>query len=153
MNKQAITFLSLFTLILVLSIYYLVVPPIENDVNVSSKEVNNIDVLQKEIDSNHQENINNNNDVIASATSSKKEINEALSSIEKTNEQIKIEKNIKASIKSLGYDNCAVEINQNKLKVVIMKKNSTSKDANEIIKLINGQFKDKYYIEVKFIDK
>ena len=31
MNKQAITFLSLFTLILVLSIYYLLVPPIDQD--------------------------------------------------------------------------------------------------------------------------
>lgn len=153
MNKQAITFLSLFTLILVLSIYYLVVPPMEKDVNVSTKEVNNIDSLQKEIDSNHQESIKNNNDVIASSKSTKKEISEALTSIEKTNEQINIEKNIKDSIKSIGYNNCAVEINQNKLKVIIMKKDSTSKDANEVIKLINSQFKDKYYIEVKFIDK
>ena len=37
MNKQAITFLSLFTLILVLSIYYLLVPPIDQGDTASSK--------------------------------------------------------------------------------------------------------------------
>ena len=41
MRKQAITFLSLFTLILVLSIYYLLVPPFEEEkTNLINKEPN-----------------------------------------------------------------------------------------------------------------
>ena len=41
MNKQAITFLSLFSLILVLSVYYIMLPPassLDQDITVSEKE-------------------------------------------------------------------------------------------------------------------
>ena len=49
MNKQAITFLSLFTLILVLSVYYLVVPPIDQQANVQTKQLSKIEVLQNQL--------------------------------------------------------------------------------------------------------
>ena len=49
MNKQAITFLSLFTLILVLSIYYLLVPPIDQGDTVSKKSLSRIEILQSEL--------------------------------------------------------------------------------------------------------
>ena len=52
MNKQAITFLSLFTLILVLSIYYLLVPPIDQSDTVSKKSLSRIEILQSELNKN-----------------------------------------------------------------------------------------------------
>ena len=61
MNKQAITFLSLFTLILVLSIYYLLVPPIDQDDTVSKKSLSRIEILQSELNKNHENKINDNN--------------------------------------------------------------------------------------------
>ena len=54
MNKQAITFLSLFTLILVLSIYYLLVPPIDQGDTVSKKSLSRIEILQSELNKNHE---------------------------------------------------------------------------------------------------
>ena len=57
MNKQAITFLSLFTLILVLSIYYLLVPPIDQDDTVSKKSLSRIEILQSELNKNHENKI------------------------------------------------------------------------------------------------
>ena len=54
MNKQAITFLSLFTLILVLSIYYLLVPPIDQGDTVSTKSLSRIEILQSELNKNHE---------------------------------------------------------------------------------------------------
>ena len=66
MNKQAITFLSLFTLILVLSIYYLLVPPINQSETVSKKTLSRIEALQNELNKNHENKINDNNTVIAS---------------------------------------------------------------------------------------
>ena len=67
MNKQAITFLSLFTLILVLSIYYLLVPPIDQSDTVSKKSLSRIEILQSELNKNHENKINDNNTVIASS--------------------------------------------------------------------------------------
>ena len=67
MNKQAITFLSLFTLILVLSIYYLLVPPIDQGDTVSKKSLSRIEILQSELNKNHENKINDNNTVIASS--------------------------------------------------------------------------------------
>ena len=89
MNKQAITFLSLFTLILVLSIYYLLVPPINQSETVSKKTLSRIEVLQNELNKNHENKINNNNTVIASSKASEKEISAALTSNEKTKTIIK----------------------------------------------------------------
>ena len=74
MNKQAITFLSLFTLILVLSVYYLVVPPIDQQANVQTKQLSKIEVLQNQLNENHENTLAENNDVIAPAKSSKKQI-------------------------------------------------------------------------------
>ena len=78
MNKQAITFLSLFTLILVLSIYYLLVPPIDQGDTVSKKSLSRIEILQSELNKNHENKINDNNTVIASSKASEKEFQQHL---------------------------------------------------------------------------
>ena len=90
MRKQAITFLSLFTLILVLSIYYLLVPPIEEEkTNVSTQQSSSIEIMQEELQQSHENSISENNDVIASSKSSQDEIDSALTSISKTKEIMK----------------------------------------------------------------
>ena len=78
MNKQAITFLSLFTLILVLSIYYLLVPPIDQSDTVSKKSLSRIEILQSELNKNHENKINDNNTVIASSKHLKKKFQQHL---------------------------------------------------------------------------
>ena len=57
MNKQAITFLSLFSLILVLSVYYIMLPPASNldqDITVNEQESETYDVakMQEELEDN-----------------------------------------------------------------------------------------------------
>ena len=101
MNKQAITFLSLFTLILVLSVYYLVVPPIDQQANVQTKQLSKIEVLQNQLNENHENTLAENNDVIASAKSSKKQIQEALTSIEKTNADIETENTVEEIVENI----------------------------------------------------
>lgn len=152
MRKQAITFLSLFTLILVLSIYYLLVPPVEEEeVTVSSQQTSTIDILQEELDQSHESSISENNDVIASAKSSQEEIDTALSSITKTKEIMKKEQEIVNLLKKDGYKECYVEMNDSNIKVVVNLKDGTSKDANKIIKAIHQYLNDIYDIEVKFV--
>ncbi|MGN1183378.1 MAG: SpoIIIAH-like family protein [Faecalibacillus sp.] len=152
MRKQAITFLSLFTLILVLSIYYLLVPPLEEEnISVSNEQSSTIDILQNELDRSHENSISDNNDVIASSKSSEKEINSALSSINETKEIMKKEQDIVELLKKNGYKECYVEVNDTNIKVVVNLKNSSSKDANKIIKIIHQYLKNNYDIEVKFV--
>ena len=151
MNKQAITFLSLFTLILVLSIYYLLVPPINQSETVSKKTLSRIEVLQNELNKNHEKKINNNNTVIASSKASEKEISAALTSNEKTKTIIKNEKNICQLLNNNGYKECFCEIDGNHMKIVLKLKDATSKDANKIIKLIHNKYAG-YIIEVKFVE-
>lgn len=152
MRKQAITFLSLFTLILVLSIYYLLVPPVkEENVSVSNEQSSTIDVMQNELDQLHENNISDNNDVIASSKSSEKEINTALSSISKTKEIMKKEKEIVNLLNKNGYKESYVEINDINIKVVVNLKKGTSKDANKIIKAIHKYLDNNYDVEVKFV--
>lgn len=152
MRKQAITFLSLFTLILVLSIYYLLVPPVEEEsVSVSNEESSTIDVMQNELDQLHENSISDNNDVIASSKSSEKEINTALSSINKTKEIMKKEKEIVSLLNKKGYKECYVEMTDTNIKVVVNLKKGSSKDANTIIKTIHNYLNDNYDIEVKFV--
>ena len=148
MNKQAITFLSLFTLILVLSIYYLLVPPIDQDDTVSKKSLSRIEILQSELNENK---INDNNTVISSSKASEKEISTALTSNEKTKAIIKNEKDICQLLTDKGYKECFCEIDGGHMKVVVKLKDATSKDANKIIKHIHNKYNG-YIIEVKFVE-
>ena len=152
MNKQAITFLSLFTLILVLSIYYLLVPPIDQSDTVSKKSLSRIEILQSELNKNHENKINDNNTVIASSKASEKEISTALTSNEKTKAIIKNEKDICQLLTDKGYKECFVELDDTHLKVVIKLKEATSKDANRVIKCIQGKYNNIFDIEVKFVE-
>lgn len=152
MRKQAITFLSLFTLILVLSIYYLLVPPVEEEkVTVKSESSSTIDVLQDELNQIHENNISSNNDIIASSKSSEKEINQALTSINETKTIMKKEKELISLLKKQGYKECYVEMNETNIKVVVNQKNGNSQDANKIIKVIHRYLDNNYDIEVKFV--
>ena len=131
MNKQAITFLSLFTLILVLSIYYLLVPPIDQSDTVSKKSLSRIEILQSELNKNHENKINDNNTVIASSKASEKEISTALTSNEKTKAIIKNEKDIcrKMLIKSSSL--FIINIMDISLKLNLLKTNDTSNLNNQ----------------------
>lgn len=152
MRKQAITFLSLFTLILVLSIYYLLVPPIEEEkTNVSTQQSSSIEIMQEELQQSHENSISENNDVIASSKSSQDEIDSALTSISKTKEIMKKEKEIIQLLKDKGYKECYVEMTEKNIKVVVNLKNGSSQDANKIIKAIREYLNHIYDIEVKFV--
>ncbi|MFR2769441.1 MAG: hypothetical protein ACLTAI_14700 [Thomasclavelia sp.] len=71
MNRQAITFLTLFSLILVLSIYYILLPPenTANQVSLNDQEVSQIEMMQKNLDKEREDLISKNNAIIASSKS------------------------------------------------------------------------------------
>ena len=112
MNRQAITFLTLFSLILVLSIYYVLLPPETetNEVAVNSGELSQIEILQEELDQKRADLISENNAIIASSESSSDEIASALASISEAKETAALEKEITKIINDAGFKSAFVEV-------------------------------------------
>lgn len=155
MNKQAITFLTLFSLILVLSIYYILLPPEladDSQVNISERSNSEIEVLQSELEAKRETLISENNDIIASASSDDDTISAALEMIAETKDVAAKERELIKIIKELGFEESFVEIDNNSVKVIVEKNDGDRSDANAIIKALLNHLGNEYQVEVKFID-
>ena len=155
MNRQAITFLTLFSLILVLSIYYILLPPenTANEVAVNNQEVTQIEALQKNLDKEREDLISKNNAIIASSESDSDKIASALATISEAKETAALEAKITKIVNDAGFKNAFVEVENKTIKVIVDKKNGSGNDANSIIKSIMDKTKNEYQVEVKFISE
>lgn len=155
MNRQAITFLTLFSLILVLSIYYILLPPenTANEVAVNNQEVSQIEALQKNLDKEREDLISENNAIIASSESDSDKIASALATISESKETAALEAKITKTVNEAGFKNVFVEVENKTVKVVVDKKDGSGNDANSIIKAIMEETKNEYQVEVKFISE
>ena len=151
MNKQAFTFLTLFSLILVLSIYYIMLPPSSNQEVVTNTQTT-IEQLQQQLNK-RDDIIAKNNEIIAKESSTSDSINEALETISETKNLGEKEKSIVAKIKELGYQDVYVEIDNQTIKVTVLKKDATQSDASKVIKEVLKLVGDNYQVEVKFISE
>ena len=152
MNKQAFTFLTLFSLILVLSIYYIMLPPSYNQEVVTNTQTT-IEQLQQQLNKKRDDIIAKNNEIIAKESSTSDSINEALETISETKNLGEKEKSIVAKIKELGYQDVYVEIDNQTIKVTVLKKDATQSDASKVIKEVLKLVGDNYQVEVKFISE
>ena len=153
MNRQAITFLTLFSLILVLSIYYILPPEnTANEVAVNNQEVSQIEALQKNLDKEREDLISENNAIIASSESDSDKIASALATISEAKETAALEAKITKTVNEAGFKNVFVEVENKTIKVVVDKKDGSVNDANSIIKIIMEETKNEYQVEVKFIE-
>lgn len=152
MNKQAFTFLTLFSLILVLSIYYIMLPPVSTDNSVSKTE-NPIVQLQEQLEKKRNDIISKNNQIIAKESSTSDSINKALETISETKNMGEKEKKIVDKIKEMGFKDAYVEIDNQTIKVTVLKKDATQSDASKIIKEILKLVGNDYQVEVKFISE
>ncbi len=150
MNKQAITFLSLFSLILVLSVYYLLLPPNETTV---SKTLSPIEQLQSELNEKRESIELKNQEIIAKETSTTESIKLALTTIKENKEAAEIESKVNELVKNLGYNEVFSEIEGEIINITIVKTNATSTDASAIIKAVLNELGDNYRIQVKFIEQ
>ena len=160
MNKQNLWFISLFSIILILCIYYLTIPSniledIEPSVNnddvlVNSSEISSLVALQVEKEEEVMNQINDLEETIANNETSPEEKNIAYEELKNINinrgkedELIKI---IKADFKYDSY----VKMDNNNISIIINAKEHNKEIANNIIKRIQKEFEDKKYITVKF---
>ena len=159
-NKQSIWFTFLFSIILVLSIFYVTmnendlkdfIEPIDtNDTTLVVNESTEIVSLRIQNDEEVLETINNLQDIILSETSDLSAKNDAyndllLISSNKTDQQ-KLEKIIKDECQSEAF----VKINGGNVTIVIDKDEHDYELANKIIRRINQEFDEPKYVTVKF---
>ena len=149
--KRIVSFCSLFSLVLILSVYYVLSPvslnnseTVNSEVNEENNEVvelvdgetayfDNLEVLKQTA---FLEDIKELETILASATSSMEEkINALEVKAEKTKMNEK-EKELADIIKEKGYDKVYVEYEGNKVNVLIGKKDSSKSDALTIIRSI-----------------
>ena len=158
-NKQKLWFLTLFSLILVLSVYYVTMPSnllsvsdIKEDSTptINIEETNMLDVLKEENNEQVAKEIESLRKIIVNTDTPIEEKNIAYEKIQKLEENKGKEEKIVSLIKEkLGFDTY-VEIKNAKVNVVVSNKEHSYKIANDIIKLVSSSFDSDKSVTVKF---
>ena len=131
MNRQVVSFLSLFGLVLVLSVYYILLPT-NLFINVPSTD----ETLFYELDAKHQEVIDENLAIVVSSEVSNQQKEVALNAILSEKEIISLENTLVGLIKEEGYSNVYVEYLDNCIKVVVKAEEVTNEQAAAIFTIV-----------------
>lgn len=160
-NKQSIWLLTLFSLILVLSVYYITMPSefleaasketTKNEEKVSVSETNEIiSTLKIENDEERSKKITELQTILTSDEATSEEKNNAYEELKVLNIMKGKEDEISTKIKNEYELENFVKIKDDQVRVVIIKDEHDSKLANDIMNLVQKNFDSKMYISVKF---
>lgn len=162
-NKQSVWFVTLFSLILVLAIYYVTMQDsslqkiIENSQNETSVPVN-VDVeessllvsLRVQEDEAVLEEMQNYQAVLLDETSTTEEKNNAYNSLMALQSKKSEEEKIEQQIKETHNLDSFVKIKDDTISIVIASAEHDSSLANNIIRTVQSLFDEEKYITVKF---
>ena len=160
-NKQNMWFVTLFSLILVLSIYYITMP--DNalaDLNVNgenfSKEIAEIQestalvALRVQADEEILAEMETLQTILLSESATINEKNDAYETLRQLNSNKGKEEEIQNKIKEAHKLDSFVKIKNDQISVVIANKDHNDELANNIIRTVQGMYETKMYITVKF---
>ena len=164
-NKQSLWFLTLFSLILVLSVYYITMPNellLTNNSNyteeVNSNEEPTVTISESEalvsmrvsLEAEREEMMADLKSTLTNEEANAEEKNNAYEQIKYLTDIKGKEEAIEEKIKSSFQLDSFVKIDNTEVKVVAVKKEHDSTLANNIMKLVQGEFENKVYVTVKF---
>jgi len=161
-NKKKLWFLTLFSLILVLSIYYVTMPEellltnaevttTENDeVSVEVEESDILVALRVEADKQLMEEMEDLQIILTDVNSSVDEKNKAFDELKELNNKRGIEEKLEEKIITNLSLKAFVKIDDNQVRVVIKSDKHDSELANKIMRLVQEDFDNKMTISVKF---
>lgn len=167
-NKKNLWFLTLFSLVLVLSIYYVSIPSellvssngnIKEEVvsrgkddtsNVSIEESDMISALKVEDNANTLESINKLKETLTNPTSSIEDKNKAFEELKTINNIASKEETLEQKIKDTYKLSAFVKVSGDQIRVVVDSKEHDMKLANSIMRTIQESYDKKMYISVKF---
>lgn len=160
-NKQNLWFVTLFSLIIILGIYYV---SIDDDVknvlktedSISSTpviEITESDVLvslEVEKDEEKQALMEEYQDILLDTSSTVQEKNNAYENMQKLNNSANDENKIKELIKEKFKMDSFVKIKDNTINIVVIRNEHDNNIANSIIRSVQELFSEEKYITVKF---
>ena len=163
-NKQKLWFLTLFSLILVLSVYYITMP---NDLLVnkvdektttkSSKkedkdveETNSLVAMRVSLEEERQEQMVSLQEKLTNEDATTGEKNNAYEQLKYLNQLQGTEENIEKQIKDELKLDSFVKIDNKNIEVVVIKDKHDASVANNIMRLVQSNYEDKMYITVTF---
>lgn len=158
MKKQNIWALTLFSLILVLSVYYITLPNEYDVVNkdvakTTIKEVDKnqvIETLKIENDENKLKREKELHEILTKEDASKEEKNNAYEELKALNILKSKEEELVLKIKDKFNLENYVEIKDDQIKVILIKNEHDEKLASEIMNYVQESFEEKKYISIKF---
>ena len=157
-NKKNLWFLTLFSLVLVLSIYYVTMP---NEVlkestpkvdNTTSKieEASIISALKVEEDAKVMEKINKLKEKLTDKEISVEEKNTVFEELKLINKNSSKEETLEVKIKQMCSCDNFVKVEGDNVRVVLNSSDNNVTMANNIMRLVQSEFDEKMYISVKF---
>ena len=161
MNKQNLWFITLFSIVLILSIYYISIPnnlleeytSSSGDSNNTSEVVNESSILvslRVQDDDETLNTINELNTILLDKNKSKEEKNTAYESLKSINETKGLEEQIETMLKDEFKYDSFVKISKDQINIVISSSEHNKDIANNIIKKVQSMYNTKKYITIKF---
>jgi stage III sporulation protein AH len=158
MKKQNIWALTLFSLILVLSVYYITLPneyeaisKEEAKTTISEVEENTvIETLKVEKKENKSKKEKELQEVLTKEDASKEEKNNAYEELKALNVLKNMEEELELKIKDKYNLDNYVEIKEDEIKVILVKNDHNESLASEIMDFVQNNFEEKKYITIKF---
>lgn len=157
-NKNGVWFVTLFSLILVLSIYYITMPTellissnkdeVLPTVNISESDsllalkVSNNEEIEEEIDTLKQ--------IISNSDATIEDKNNAFDRIKELNQVRSEERTLEDKIKEKYKLDAFVKIKNDNIDITAKSEESSSELANNIMRLVQENYENKKYITVKF---
>ena len=163
-NKQNLWFLTLFSLILVLSVYYITMPndlltkavaveekdDEKEEVKETVEEISSLTAMRVSLEEERQSKMDDLQEQLTSDTISSEEKNNAYEQLKYLNtlqsKEEELEKKIKKELKLDSF----VKIDNNNVSVVCVSSKHDNSLANNIMRLIQSEYEEKMYITVKF---
>ena len=160
-NKQKLWFLTLFSLILVLSVYYITMPSDllntaidssddDSSIVVNISEEDSLSVLRVMSDEERFKEMEDLRLVLTNVDSTLEEKNNAYEKMQLIEEVKGKEKKLEEKIKKEYNLDSFIQINNNQIKVVVKSNEHNYELANNIIRSIQEEYEEKMYISVKF---
>ena len=162
-SRGNLWYLTLFSLILVLSIYYVTMPndllkdasvvEEEKEKVVEVDEVDSLVALRVSLEEERQNSINTLQEQLLSDVLGVNEKNNIYEQLKYLNELQSKEAEIEEEIKKQYNINCFIKIDNSDVESVCISDKHDKKLANNIMRLIQDKYKNKMYISVKFQKK
>lgn len=158
-NKKNLWFITLTSIILAVSIYYIAIPGetlsmvskyLNEDVKVTSlesEELTTLRVMREEEDSNTMQELQ---DTLLNEKLTIAEKNEAYQKIKNLNNEKSLEEKIERILKDTYNLSVFVSIKDDKAQIVLDNKEGNYELANNIINTVNKELNNTYYVTVKF---